>query len=157
ESPRAPATPPPEVKPAPSIVPEPVEEIASARLSLRPLPVTPPRVLLIGASTGGPQALNGLMAQLDAVLQRAPILITQHMPPTSTAVLAEHLARIAKRPVREASDGEEIVAGTVYLAPGGKHMKVSRRDGTAVIAIEDGPLVNFCKPAVDPLFASAAE
>jgi len=157
EGPRAPAAPPPEGKPAPSIVPEPVEEIAPARLTLRPLPATAPRVLLIGSSTGGPQALNGLMAQLDAVLQRAPILITQHMPPTFTAVLAEHLARIAKRPVREAVDGEEIVAGTVYLAPGGKHMKVARRDGTAVIAIEDGPLVNFCKPAVDPLFASAAE
>ncbi|HXZ45771.1 MAG TPA: chemotaxis response regulator protein-glutamate methylesterase [Pseudolabrys sp.] len=157
EPPRAPVAPPPEVKPAPSIVPEPAEEIAPARLTLRPLPVTPPRVLLIGSSTGGPQALNSLMAQLDGVLQRAPILITQHMPPTFTAVLAEHLTRIAKRPVREAVDGEEIVAGAVYLAPGGKHMKVARRDGTAVIAVEDGPLVNFCKPAVDPLFASAAE
>ncbi|MGB9045182.1 MAG: chemotaxis protein CheB, partial [Pseudolabrys sp.] len=90
-------------------------------------------------------------------LQRAPVLITQHMPPTFTAVLAEHLARIAKRPVREAVDGEEINAGVVYLAPGGKHMKVARRDGAAVIVIEDGPLVNFCKPAVDPMFASAAD
>jgi two-component system chemotaxis response regulator CheB len=64
---------------------------------------------------------------------------------------------MAKRPVREAVDGEEINAGVIYLAPGGKHMKVARHDGTAVIVIEDGPLVNFCKPAVDPLFASAAE
>jgi two-component system chemotaxis response regulator CheB len=54
-------------------------------------------------------------------------------------------------------DGEEISAGSVYLAPGGRHMKVSRRDGTAVISLEDGPLVNFCKPAVDPMFASAAD
>ena len=91
------------------------------------------------------------------MLQRAPVLITQHMPPTFTAVLAEHLARIAKCPVHEGIDGEEIVPGTVYLAPGGKHMKVARRDGTAVVVIEDGPLINFCKPAVDPLFASAAE
>ena len=121
------------------------------------MPLTPPRVLLIGSSTGGPQALNALVAQLDGVLQRAPVLITQHMPPTFTAVLAEHLGRIAKRPVREAVDGEEITAGVIYLAPGGKHLKVARRDGTAVIAIDDGPLVNFCKPAVDPLFASAAE
>ena len=157
EPPRAPAGVPPEVKPAPSIVPEAAEEAAPARATLRPMPVTPPRVLLIGSSTGGPQALNSLIAQLDGVIQRAPILITQHMPPTFTAVLAEHLARIAKRPVREAVDGEEINAGVVYLAPGGKHMKVARRDGTAVIAIEDGPLVNFCKPAVDPLFVSAAE
>jgi two-component system chemotaxis response regulator CheB len=78
------------------------------------------------------------------------------MPPTFTAILAEHLERVAKRPVHEAKDGETIQSGSVYLAPGGKHMSVARRDGTAVIAIDDGPLVNFCKPAVDPLFSSAA-
>jgi two-component system chemotaxis response regulator CheB len=142
------------VKSAPSIVPA-TEEIAPLRL--RQMPLTPPRVLVIGASTGGPQALNRLVVQIDAVIQRAPVLITQHMPPTFTAVLAEHLARVSKFPVREASDGEEVNAGAIYLAPGGKHMKVERRDGTAVIAIDDGPMVNFCKPAVDPLFASAAE
>jgi two-component system chemotaxis response regulator CheB len=150
---------PAEPKHAPSIVPpSPAEETAPPpRVTLRPKPLSPPRVLLIGSSTGGPQALNALVAQLDSVLQRVPVLITHHMPPTFTAVLAEHLGRIAKRPVREAVDGEEITAGVIYLAPGGKHMTVARRDNTAVIAIEDGPLVNFCKPAVDPLFASAAE
>ncbi len=155
------AAPPPrpslEVRAAPPIVPHVAEEVAAPPISLRPMPTLPPKVLVIGSSTGGPQALNALIAEIGGVLQRAPVLITQHMPPTFTAVLAEHLARVAKRPVREAIDGEEIIAGTVYLAPGGKHMKVARRDGNAVIAIEDGPLVNFCKPAVDPLFASAAE
>jgi two-component system chemotaxis response regulator CheB len=141
-------------KSAPSIIPA-VEEVTPLRL--RQMPLTPPRVLVIGASTGGPQALNRLVVQIDAVIQRAPVLITQHMPPTFTAVLAEHLARVSKFPVREASDGEEVNAGAIYLAPGGKHMKVERRDGTAVIAIDDGPMVNFCKPAVDPLFASAAQ
>lgn len=141
-------------KSAPSIVPA-TEEIAPLRL--RQMPLTPPRVLVIGASTGGPQALNRLVVQIDTVIQRAPVLITQHMPPTFTAVLAEHLARVSKFPVREATDGEEVNAGAIYLAPGGKHMKVERRDGTAVIAIDDGPMVNFCKPAVDPLFASAAQ
>ena len=141
-------------KSAPSIVPA-TEEIAPLRL--RQMPLTPPRVLVIGASTGGPQALNRLVVQIDTVIQRAPVLITQHMPPTFTAVLAEHLARVSKFPVREANDGEEVNAGAIYLAPGGKHMKVERRDGMAVIAIDDGPMVNFCKPAVDPLFASAAQ
>ncbi len=141
-------------KSAPPIVPA-SEEITPLRL--RPMPLTPPRVLVIGASTGGPQALNRLVVQIDTVIERAPVLITQHMPPTFTAVLAEHLARVSKFPVREASDGEEVNAGAIYLAPGGKHMKVERRDGAAVIAIDDGPMVNFCKPAVDPLFASAAE
>jgi two-component system chemotaxis response regulator CheB len=141
-------------KSAPSIVPA-AEEATPLRL--RQMPLTPPRVLVIGASTGGPQALNRLVVQIDTVIQRAPVLITQHMPPTFTAVLAEHLARVSKFPVREASDGEEVNAGAIYLAPGGKHLKVERRDGMAVIAIDDGPMVNFCKPAVDPLFASAAQ
>ena len=94
--------------------------------------------------------------QIGGVIERAPVLVTQHMPPTFTAILAEHIARIAKCPVREAKDGEEVNAGAIYLAPGGKHMTVARRDGVAVIVIEDGPPVNFCKPAVDPLFSSAA-
>jgi two-component system chemotaxis response regulator CheB len=152
----SPAHVPVETKVAPSIVPHHVEEAAPPP-SLRPMPLAPPRVLLIGSSTGGPQALNSLIAEIDGVLRRAPVLITQHMPPTFTSVLAEHLARIAKRPVREAIDGEEITAGVVYLAPGGKHMKVVRRDATPVIALDDGPMVNFCKPAVDPLFESASE
>src|SRR5262245_17393557 len=80
----------PEAKAAPSIVPQAVEEPASPpSISLRPMPAAPPRVLLIGSSTGGPQALNSLIAEIGAVLQRAPVLITQHMPPTFTAVLAE--------------------------------------------------------------------
>jgi two-component system chemotaxis response regulator CheB len=124
---------------------------------LRPMPTMTPRVLVIGASTGGPQALNALVAQIGGVIDRSPVLITQHMPPTFTAILAEHLARIAKRPAREAQDGEEIKAGTVYVAPGGKHMQVSRRNGAATIAINDDAPVNFCKPAVDPLFTSAAQ
>ena len=131
---------------------------ASQDIVLRAMPASPPRVLLIGSSTGGPQALNGLVTQIGHVLDRAPVLITQHMPPTFTTILAEHLARLSGRPVREAADGEEINAGTIYLAPGGKHMSVKRREGgVPVIALDDGPLINFCKPAVDPLFSSAAE
>ena len=126
-------------------------------IKLRPLPAIPPRVLLIGASTGGPQALNKLMAQIGGIIDRSPVLITQHMPPTFTAILAEHLARVAGRPAREAKNGEEINSGTIYLAPGGKHMQVARHNGKPVIVIDDGPMVNFCKPAVDPLFSSAAE
>jgi two-component system chemotaxis response regulator CheB len=144
---------------APTTLPPKLRSLAGAAqaFTLRALPVTPPRVLVIGSSTGGPQALNAIVSQIDGVLDRAPVLITQHMPPTFTTILAEHLARLAKRPVREAQDGEEINAGTVYLAPGGRHMSAVRRDGIAVIALDDGPLVNFCKPAVDPLFSSAAQ
>ena len=112
----------------------------------------PPRVLLVGASTGGPQALNRLLAQLNGVIDQAPVLVVQHMPPTFTTILAEHLARAVGRPAHEAVDGEEVRAGQIYIAPGGHHMRVMRRDGNPTIALEDGPLVNFCKPAVDPLF-----
>ena len=124
--------------------------------ALRPFAPVTPRVLLIGASTGGPQALIKLVSHLDAVIECAPVLITQHMPATFTTILAEHLARASAKSVREAVDGEAVRAGRMYLAPGGKHMRVARRDGAAVIALDDGPPVHFCKPAVDPLFVSAA-
>jgi two-component system chemotaxis response regulator CheB len=79
------------------------------------------------------------------------------MPPTFTTILAEHLAHASGVLAREAEDGEPIVPGRVYLAPGGRHMAVARRDNQPVISLNDGPLVNFCRPAVDPLFSSAAQ
>jgi two-component system, chemotaxis family, protein-glutamate methylesterase/glutaminase len=133
-----------------------LREGADADIKLRPFSLTPPRVLLIGSSTGGPQALTALAAQLNGVIDTAPVLITQHMPPTFTTILAEHLARASGRPAREPEHGERVLAGNIYLAPGGRHMRVIRRDGVPVIALDEGPLVNFCRPAVDPLFSSAA-
>jgi two-component system chemotaxis response regulator CheB len=124
---------------------------------LRSFSSVPPRVLLIGSSTGGPQALTTLVGRNAPVFERAPVLITQHMPPTFTTILAEHLARASGRNAHEAIDGEPIVAGTIYLAPGGRHMTVTRRNNQPAIALNDGPLVNFCRPAVDPLFDSAAQ
>ena len=86
--------------------------------------MSPPRALLIGSSTGGPQALTTLVGQIGATIDRAPILITQHMPPTFTTVLAEHLARTSGRRVHEAEHDEPIVAGGIYVAPGGRHVRV---------------------------------
>jgi two-component system chemotaxis response regulator CheB len=136
---------------APLIVP------ASPAHKVRPFPANVPRVLTVGASTGGPQALTTLVAGLKDMIARAPVLITQHMPPTFTTILAEHLSRASGRPAREPQDGEQILAGNIYVAPGGRHMSVMRRNGTAVIALGDGPPINFCRPAVDPLFSSAAD
>src|SRR6202165_531779 len=116
-----------------------------------------PRALLIGSSTGGPQALVALVTELGPVIDRFPVLITQHMPPTFTTILAEHLARSSQRPAHEAVDGEIVKAGRIYLAPGGCHMRVVRHGAEAAIALDDGPAVNFCKPAVDPLFTSAID
>jgi two-component system chemotaxis response regulator CheB len=116
-----------------------------------------PRALLIGSSTGGPQALMALVTELGPVIDRFPVLITQHMPPTFTTILAEHLARSSQRPAHEAVDGEIVKAGRIYLAPGGCHMRVVKHGADVVIALDDGPPVNFCKPAVDPLFTSAID
>ncbi|MGA3309699.1 MAG: chemotaxis response regulator protein-glutamate methylesterase [Xanthobacteraceae bacterium] len=125
--------------------------------SLRPFALAVPRVLLIGSSTGGPQALTALIGQIGATSERAPILITQHMPATFTTVLAEHLTRVSGRRVLEAVQGEVVVASSIYVAPGGRHMRVVRgRDGP-LVALGDDPPINFCKPAVDALLASAAE
>ena len=142
---------------APASTPCVVSNTPPQPIALKPMPLMPPRVLLIGASTGGPQALNAVLGHIASVFERVPVLITQHMPPTFTTILAEHLTRLLDRPVHEAVDGEAVVAGTVYIAPGGMHMRVAGKDGAATIALDDGPLVNFCKPAVDPMFASAAE
>ena len=125
--------------------------------TLRPFSSAIPRVLLIGSSTGGPQALAALIEKLPAAIDRAPLLITQHMPPTFTMVLAEHLSRIGGRGAHEAEDGEPVLAGGIYVAPGGKHMRVaSDRDGIRIVIGDDAP-INFCRPSVDPLFSSAAQ
>jgi two-component system chemotaxis response regulator CheB len=129
----------------------------SPTLTLRPFAVSRPRALLIGSSTGGPQALTSLIGQIGSTMERAPILITQHMPPTFTTVLAEHLTRISGRPVREAEHEEPIAAGGIYVAPGGRHMRVVRDATGPVIALGDDPPINFCRPSIDPLLSSAAQ
>ena len=131
--------------------------MANPDLLRRAFGLQAPRALLIGASTGGPQALMTLVAQLGPVIDRFPVLITQHMPPTFTTILAEHLARSSHRPAHEGVDGEIVKVGQIYLAPGGRHMRVARQGGEVTIALDDGAPVNFCKPAVDPLFTSAID
>jgi two-component system chemotaxis response regulator CheB len=137
--------------------PETAPAAAPVTFKLRPLPSAPPRILLIGSSTGGPQALGAIVGRITGVIDQAPVLITQHMPPTFTTILAEILERASGRPVHEALDGEALRAGAIYIAPGGRHLRVTRRDGVPSVALDDGPQINFCKPAVDPMFSSAAE
>jgi two-component system chemotaxis response regulator CheB len=141
------------VHPSPPLAPL----AAPAPFHLRPFSIALPRVLLVGSSTGGPQALTALVSRLAPVIAQAPVLITQHMPPTFTTILAEHLARASKAPAREAIDGEPIMPGRIYLAPGGHHMRVARRANGPTIALDEGPLINYCRPAIDPLFRTAAD
>jgi two-component system chemotaxis response regulator CheB len=135
----------------------PFEPVRRGEIRLRPFAKAAPRVLVIGSSTGGPQALTELCAGIVPIIDHAPVLITQHMPPTFTTILAEHLSRAIDRPVREAEHGEHVRSGCVYIAPGARHMRIARRDNQAVIVIDDSAPVNFCKPAVDVLFSSAAD
>ncbi len=141
---------------APSIAPQSIG-FNEPSFKLRPFGTTIPKVLTIGSSTGGPQALTTVLKALGSFIDRVPVLITQHMPPTFTTILAEHAAKASGRPAAEGRDGEPVLAGRIYVAPGGKHMVVKKTGGTTVIHLEDGPPVNFCKPAVDPLFTSVAQ
>lgn len=150
-------------RPATTVVLDPRSRVNSAinvpgpvrKNPLRAPAALAPRALVIGASTGGPQALTTVMFELRASIEHVPVLIVQHMPPTFTTIFAEHLARACERRAREPEDGERVVDGTVYVAPGGRHMRVEREGGHAVVRLDDGPAINFCKPAVDPLFTSA--
>jgi len=118
-------------------------------------------VVGIGISTGGPNALAELIPLLPANFP-VPILVVQHMPPSFTASLAEHLNRRSPLRVCEATEGEQIEAGSVYFAPGGKHMVVRRHEipGTGkykrIIGINENPPENSCRPSVDVLFRSLA-
>jgi two-component system chemotaxis response regulator CheB len=115
-----------------------------------------PLVLAIGASTGGPPALTQVFEALKGGSQQ-PILLTQHMPATFTALLAEQLGRAIGRPCAEAKDNEPIEAGRCYVAPGGWHMVVARDGARPVIRLNQEPPENFCRPAVDPMLRSAAQ
>lgn len=115
-----------------------------------------PQCLLIGSSTGGPRAVERVLQDLKPGLSSIPVLIVQHMPAMFTAVFAEHLQTLLSVPCREAKDGEAISAGTVLVAPGGRHMGVTVASGKPVIRLHDGPAENFCRPAVDVLFREAA-
>ncbi|BCW87596.1 Protein-glutamate methylesterase/protein-glutamine glutaminase 2 [Alphaproteobacteria bacterium SO-S41] len=113
-----------------------------------------PEILAIGSSTGGPPALMKVFEGLKGV--DLPILITQHMPPTFTALLATSLGRLTGRPSAEAEDGEPILPGRIYVAPAGLHLTVARIGARVVVKLSDAPPENYCRPAVDPMLRSLA-
>lgn len=123
-----------------------------------PRPVAParkPSLIAIGSSTGGPQALREVIAALPRDI-KVPIVITQHMPKLFTAILAEHLSKLGM-PAAEAKEGEPLRPGRIYLAPGDFHMTLRSANGVISTHIDQSPPVNFCRPAVDPLFNSCAK
>jgi len=133
----------------------------------RAIPPPPPRpstrqlsasidIIALGVSTGGPNALQMVIPLLPANLP-VPIVAVQHMPPLFTASLAERLDRDSKIRVVEAQDGMFLEAGTMYLAPGGKHMVIHRVENRIKTRLTDTPPVNSCRPSVDVLFQSVEE
>lgn len=112
-------------------------------------------VCVIGVSTGGPEALSKLIPQLPEKFP-LPILLVQHMPPLFTNSLAESLNKKSKLRIIEAPENEVITPGTVYIAPGGKHMVVRSHESKLVIGHNSAPPENSCRPSVDVLFRSVA-
>jgi len=115
-----------------------------------------PLLLAIGSSTGGPNALFALVQSLPPTLG-VPIVLTQHMPPAFTTILAQHIDKLGILPCAEARDGDALVPGRILLAPGNRHLLVRRSGGSMVARLSDAPPENFCRPAVDPMLRSACE
>jgi len=145
-----------------------IRALAGVRmLTPRPVPALPatppakpaagsPQVLVIGSSTGGPDALATLLGQLPADL-RVPVVVVQHMPAVFTTMLAQRLDRSTPFAVREAADGDALRAGEVLIAPGDFHVRLESGPAGGRVRLDQGPAENFCRPAVDVLFRSAAE
>ncbi|NIG17612.1 chemotaxis response regulator protein-glutamate methylesterase [Pantoea sp. Al-1710] len=140
---------------------------AAARAKLHARPATPGPVMLkagpllssekliaIGSSTGGTEAIRHVLQPLPAT--SPALLITQHMPPGFTRSFAERLNKLCQITVKEAEDGERILPGHAYIAPGAMHMELGRSGANYVVKLNDGPPVNRHKPSVDVLFRSVA-
>jgi two-component system, chemotaxis family, protein-glutamate methylesterase/glutaminase len=128
---------------------------ARAAPALRPAARLPARVLAIGSSTGGPQALFTLVRGLGRA-PRVPVLLTQHMPATFTPLLAQHIDRLGALSCAEAQDGEILRPGHIHLAPGDRHMLVRATPSGMAVKLTQDPPENFCRPSVDPMLRSAS-
>lgn len=115
-----------------------------------------PDIIAIASSTGGPSALRKICAKLSEKIN-IPIVIVQHMPKGFVASFAESLNVISRLQVKEASEGEELKSGVVYIAPGGIHMIINNERNVKVIRTEDSPSLNGVKPAADRLFMSISD
>lgn len=143
--------------PRPAARARPARPLGAAAVPLHGLrPNQPVTVLAIGASTGGPDALNTVLSSLPESLP-VPVVVVQHMPPLFTRLFAERLDRSCALTVVEATDGLVLRPGTVLIAPGDHHLEVVRKGTQVVSRLQDGPPENFCRPAVDVMFRSVAK
>lgn len=119
--------------------------------------VRKPGVIAIGSSTGGPQALMKVFADLKGKKFNVPVFLTQHMPAQFTALLAKQLSEISGIECKEGVDGEEVRRGCVYVAPGNYHMVLKKKGENVFIHTNQDSPENFCRPSVDPMLRSIAE
>jgi two-component system chemotaxis response regulator CheB len=116
-----------------------------------------PLLLAVGCSTGGPRALLTLIRHLGPAPLPVPVVITQHLPPMFTALLAEQLAGVGGPPCAEARDGDVLLPGHAWLAPGGHHLLIeSGADGCLRARLSTAPPENHCRPSADPMLRSAS-
>ncbi len=127
----------------------------SAQMAVTTIYKSTEKLVAIGSSTGGVEALRDIILALPP--DAPPIVVTQHIPPHFSRSFAERLNGLAAVRVKEAEDGDRVVAGHVYIAPGDRHMEVKRSGAALVLHLHDGPLVSGHKPSVDVLFQSVAE
>ncbi len=139
------------VRPAPTAL----SSTKPVSISLRRSAVRQPDLIAIGSSTGGPQALFKLFEDLGRHV-RQPILITQHMPTTFISLLAADISRASSMPCNEAQDGETIVPGRIYLAPGDYHMIAESGDSGNILRLTKSKPENYCRPSADPMLRSLA-
>lgn len=117
--------------------------------------VSTEKIIAMGSSTGGTEALREVLSVMPA--DGPAVMITQHMPPGFTRNFAERLNTLCRMRVKEAEDNERVLPGHAYIAPGGRQMRVRRSGANYMVQIDDGPPVNRHKPSVDVLFRSVAE
>lgn len=129
--------------------PTPIKTVSTGKFNLKP------EILLIGSSTGGPNALKAVLSRFSPKID-VPVLIVQHMPPMFTNELAKMLDRECPLKVKEAEEGEVIQKGVCYIAPGDYHMEAKKEGEDLVIRLNQNPQVNFVRPAADVLFDSIA-
>ena len=129
--------------------------LPAAHNASAPLGRTTDRLVAIGTSTGGTQALEAVLTALP--VDTPGVVVVQHMPEKFTAMFAQRLNSLCKIEVREARSGDRVLPGLALIAPGGKHMMVKRNGAQYVVDVVDGPLVNRHKPSVDVLFRSVAK
>ncbi len=125
--------------------------------TLKPFSRIAPRIVAIGASTGGPNAITELLRQCRPAIECVSVVIAQHMPTMFTAMFADHLSKHLDIDVVEVAGGEILRRSRVYIAPGGKHLRVELKSGVTYAVIDDSPPVNFCKPSVDVTLQSVCQ